>query len=238
VKLTAVLLVVPCAALLACQPVAAGPDAGTGGGGPGSSVASAAGGTGSTRLATVVLAELPVKGRAPMTGYARSAFGSGWGDEDHDGCSTREEVLRRDLTGTTYRADGRCQVLQTGTLNDPYSGRVITFRRGAETSSDVQIDHVVALADAWQKGAQGWAPARREAFANDPVNLLAVDGPLNQGKGAGDAATWLPPHRSFRCGYVSRQVAVKASYGLWVTAAEKAAIARVLTACPGQRLPR
>jgi hypothetical protein len=101
----------------------------------------------------------------------------------------------------------------------------------------VQIDHVVALSDAWQKGAQGWDTTRRSAFANDPLNLLAVDGPLNMAKGDGDAATWLPPSRAYRCAYVARQVAVKVSYGLWMTQAEKNAIATILTSCPNEPLP-
>ncbi len=128
-------------------------------------------------------------------------------------------------------------MVETGSLKDPYSGRTIDFVRGDSTSSDVQIDHVVALSDAWQKGAQGWDGAKRTAFANDPLNLLAVDGSANSQKGAGDAATWLPPNRAFRCEYVARQVAVKSEYGLWVTQAEHDAIARVLSSCPDQPLP-
>ncbi|MDQ1288593.1 MAG: hypothetical protein QG622_2159, partial [Actinomycetota bacterium] len=182
--------------------------------------------------ASEVLAGLAVKGRAPATGYERDKYGKGWADEDGDGCSTREEILQRDLTNTTFQASGRCELVAHGTLADPYSGRTITFTRGGSTSSAIQIDHVVALADSWQKGAQTLSSARRRAFANDPLNLLAVDGPLNQGKGAGDAATWLPPNRGYRCAYVARQVAVKAKYGLWVTSAEKAAISEVLTTCP------
>jgi hypothetical protein len=188
-------------------------------------------------LASDVLARLAVKGRAPMTGYERTEYGNGWSDEDKDGCSTREEILQRDLTRKVLVASGRCQVVAGGVLADPYSGRNITFTRGGATSSAVQIDHVVALADSWQKGAQQLPPARRRAFANDPLNLLAVDGKLNQGKGAGDAATWLPPNGGYRCTYVARQVAVKSKYGLWITEAEKAAVARVLAGCPGQRVP-
>lgn len=168
---------------------------------------------------------LAVKGRAPKTGYDRDEFGNGWADADGDGCSTRDEVLARDLTAVEL--DG-CRVL-AGTLLDPYGGTEIAFSRGR--AEDVQIDHVVALADAWQTGAQQWTAAQRSAFANDPLNLLAVDGGLNQAKGAGDAATWLPPARSYRCPYAIRQVAVKAKWGLWVTAAERAALARELGRC-------
>jgi hypothetical protein len=122
-------------------------------------------------------------------------------------------------------------VVVSGTLQDPYSGRVVDFVRGPRTSADVQIDHVVALSDAWQKGAQAWDPVTRTAFANDPGNLLAVDGEVNQAKGPGDAATWLPPHRPYRCRYVMRQVEVKSTYRLWVTPAERTAMARELDRC-------
>lgn len=172
------------------------------------------------------LGQLPVKGRAPRTGYARSQFGDGWADVDGDGCSTREDILTRDLTGVTL--DG-CTVTD-GTLLDPYSGVTDAFVRGPD-SALVQIDHVVALSDAWQKGAQQWTAARREQFANDPLNLLAVDGDVNQAKGAGDAATWLPPDHDYRCPYVIRQITVKARYGLSVTAAEADAMRRELRRC-------
>ncbi|MFC7657082.1 HNH endonuclease family protein [Pseudonocardia benzenivorans] len=125
----------------------------------------------------------------------------------------------------------------TGSLHDPYTGKNISFVRGQGTSEAVQIDHVVALSDAWQKGAQQLDPATRTLLGNDPLNLLAVDGPTNQSKGDGDAATWLPPTKSYRCDYVARQVAVKQKYGLWVTAAERDAIAGVLAGCPGEPLP-
>jgi Protein of unknown function (DUF1524)/Excalibur calcium-binding domain len=145
-------------------------------------------------------------------------------------------VLARDLTGERFRSGSDCVVV-SGTLEDPYSGRTIEFRRGEETSDDVQIDHVVALSDAWQKGAQGWDADRRTTFANDPLNLLAVDGPLNMQKGDGDAATWLPPNTAYRCAYVARQVAVKTGYGLWATRAERNATATVLAGCPAEPLP-
>jgi hypothetical protein len=173
---------------------------------------------------------LPVKGRAPTTGYDRSAFGQAWADVNRNGCDTRNDILARDLTGATFKPETRDCVVLAGTLDDPYSGGVRQFVRGAGSAA-VQIDHVVALADAWQKGAQQWAPETREAFANDPANLLAVDGPLNQEKAAGDAATWLPPNTGYRCVYVLRQVRVKAAYALWVTAAERDAMRRQLDRC-------
>jgi hypothetical protein len=187
--------------------------------------------------ALAALAELPVKGRAPRTGYDRDLFGSGWGDPDRNGCDARNDVLARDLTGESFKPGTRDCVVAAGTLADPYSGTAIPFVRGQGSSDDVQIDHVVAVSDAWQKGAQAWNAGRRIAFYNDPLNLLAVDGPLNAQKGDGDAATWLPPNRGFRCAYVARQVAVKRAHGLWVTAAERDAISRVLAGCPDQPLP-
>ena len=181
---------------------------------------------------------LTVKGRAPLTGYSRAQFGPAWADVDHNGCDTRNDVLRRDLRRIALRPGTHGCIVLGGVLLDPYTGATIAFVRGVGTSSRVQIDHVVALADAWQKGAQRWTAARRLAFANDPLNLLAVSGKANQQKGAGDAATWLPPRRAYRCAYVARQVAVKTRYGVWVTAAERAAMLRVLTSCPDQPLPR
>jgi hypothetical protein len=195
-------------------------------------VGSAASGT-----ALAALDAIPVRGRAPQTGYTREKFGDGWVDTDHNGCDTRNDVLARDLTGERFEPGTHDCIVVSGTLADPYSGKTIRFRRGQDTSEAVQIDHVVALSDAWQKGAQQWSADKRTAFANDPLNLLAVDGPLNQGKGDGDAATWLPPNRAYRCSYVARQVAVKAGYGLWMTRAEHDAVAAVLQTCPGQRLP-
>ncbi len=179
---------------------------------------------------------LAVKGRAPKTGYDRDLFGQAWSDDvtvdgGHNGCDTRNDILRRDLTDITLKPGSNGCAVLSGTLDDPYTGTTIRFVRGQGTSSAVQIDHVVALSDAWQKGAQQLSPQQRVDFANDPRNLQAVDGPTNQKKGAGDAATWLPPNKGYRCTYVSRQVEVKAAYRLWVTWAEKDAIIRVLSSC-------
>src|SRR4051794_11932773 len=124
--------------------------------------------------ALAALAAVEVKGRAPRTGYERDNFGSGWVDTDRNGCDTRNDVLARDLSNETFKPGTRNCVVLTGTLADPYSGRSIAFQRGQGTSDDVQIDHVVALSDAWQKGAQAMDGGRRTAFANDPLNLLAV----------------------------------------------------------------
>ncbi|ABG96997.1 conserved hypothetical protein [Rhodococcus jostii RHA1] len=195
----------------------------------------AAGGADAT-AALQLLAGLEVKGRAPKTGYDRDLFGQAWTDDvtvegGHNGCDTRNDILRRDLEQIVFRPGTRDCAVQTGTLLDPYTGNTISFVRGADTSNAVQIDHVVALSDAWQKGAQQLDTATRANFANDPRNLKAVDGPTNQQKSDGDAATWLPPNKSYRCTYVADQVEVKAAYGLWVTQAEHDAIARVLRDC-------
>ena len=186
-------------------------------------------------LAIDLLNELAVKGRAPKTGYSRAAFGQAWADVDRNGCDTRNDILKRDLTNLAFKAKTRKCVVLSGILNDPYSGERIEFIRGVKTSELVQIDHIVALSNAWQTGAFQRSLSERTQFANDPLNLLAVKGALNSQKGDGDAATWLPPLKSFRCEYVARQIAVKKRYGLWVTPPEKEAMVRILKSCPNQK---
>jgi hypothetical protein len=188
-------------------------------------------------LATAVLETLPVKGRAPKTGYTRAQFGAAWADVDRNGCDTRNDILNRDLTSIIYKPGTRNCVVASGILVDRYSGETINFLRGNLTSMDVQIDHVVALSNAWQTGAFKLSADKRKAFANDPLNLFAVKGKLNSQKGDGDAATWLPPLKSFRCAYVAQQIAVKAKYSLWVVAPEKAAMVSILAKCPDQKVP-
>ena len=182
--------------------------------------------------AITALEKLAVKGKTPKTGYERNLFSDGWGEIA--GCDVRNFILKRDLKSVTLRDS--CKV-NTGILNDPYTRKVIRFKYGVGTSSAVQIDHVVALSDAWQKGAQKFPPAKRFALYNDPLNLLAVDGPTNSSKGDSDASAWLPPNKSYRCTYVARQIAVKLKYGIWVIAAEKTAMQGILSSCPGQKLP-
>lgn len=179
-----------------------------------------------------ILNTLPVKGRAPKTGYSRAQFGDAWSDIDHNGCDTRNDILNRDLTAKQHKNSRGCVVI-SGILNDPYTGKIINFIRGKDTSEQVQIDHVVALSDAWQSGAQEISAQERLQLANDPENLLAVDGPANQQKSDSDAATWLPANASFRCPYVARQIRVKAKYHLWVKPVEKEAMINVLTPCAG-----
>ena len=177
------------------------------------------------------LETIPVKGRAPKTGYAREEFGPAWADVDRNGCDTRNDILARDLEGETFKPGTQNCVVTTGTLKDKYTGTTINFIRGNTTSSAVQIDHMVALSDAWQKGAQQLSADQRKQLANDPLNLMAADGPTNGAKGDKDAATWLPPNKGFRCEYVVRQAAVKAKYSLWATQAEHGAMAGILTDC-------
>jgi hypothetical protein len=183
----------------------------------------------------VKLDSLPIKGRAPKTGYSRNQFGDAWSDNvsvpgGNNGCDTRSDTLRAQLTDVTIKPGTNGCVVLSGLLTDPYTGTAVEFQRGPSSSAQVQIDHVVALSDAWQKGAQQLDEPTRRNFANDPVNLQATLGWVNQQKGDSDAASWLPPNAAYRCTYVSRIVHVKAAYGLWVTRAEYDAIARVLSA--------
>jgi hypothetical protein len=185
-------------------------------------------------LASKALGELAVKPAAPHAGYSREQFASGWATAG--GCDMREQILNRDLTDAKDQSATDCAVL-SGTLHDPYTGKTIAFRRGAGTSSLVQIDHVVAISDAWTTGAQQLSAAGRERLYNDPLELLAVDGQANDTKSDADAAGWLPPNKPYDCRYVARQIAVKIKYHLWTTSSEHAAMQHVLATCPSQVLP-
>ena len=178
--------------------------------------------------------DLPVRGWDRTTDFRRSQFGDAWSDDvnvefGHNGCNTRDDILRRDLKDLVVRPF-TC-FAQSGTLVDPYTGSTIAFVRGPQTSNSIEIDHVVALADAWYKGARAWDPQRRLDFANDPRNLLAVSPKANFDKAFRDAASWLPPNEAFRCDFVARQIEVKAAYGLWLSAKEKKAMESVLSRC-------
>ena len=170
--------------------------------------------------------------------YERDRFGAAWHDVDENGCDTRNDILVRDLELFAYADEQSACVVRSGTLDDPYTGTTIEFVRGVETSAKVQIDHVVALGDAWSNGAAGWDAALRREFANDPLNLIATDGAANAAKGSRDASEWLPPSLAFRCPYVARQIAVKVSYELAVTFEELEAMREVLATCPAEPLPR
>ena len=166
-----------------------------------------------------------------MTGYDRDRFGQAWLDADRNGCDTRNDILGEYLTVKVFKPGTRDCVVTPGARRplhrDPH--RLRLRRRTL-----VDIDHVVALGNAWATGAFQWDIRKRAALANDPMNLLPVDASANRQKGDGDAATWLPSNKPFRCAYVARQVSVKSKYGLWVTPAERAAIERILASCPDQ----
>lgn len=180
------------------------------------------------------LKALPVRGWDRTSDFQRSQFGEAWSDDvnvefGHNGCNTRDDILRRDLKSLVVRPF-TC-FAQSGILVDPYTAETIEFVRGPRTSNSIEIDHVVSLADAWYKGARAWDPQRRLDFANDPRNLLAVSPKANFNKAFRDAASWLPQNEAFRCDFVARQVEVKTAYGLWLSAKEKAAMTDVLERC-------
>ena len=181
------------------------------------------------KTAQSFLGKLEIKGRAPKTGYARTEFYKNW--PNINGCSLRQVIIKREL-GESAVMDG-CDVVG-GNFVEPYTGNTMNFYQKSDLSKKIQIDHIVALSDAWQKGAQYKTKEERFAMATDPLNLIAVDSAANQQKSDGDAATWLPPNKVFRCQYVARQISVKYKYGLWVTQAEHDAMNKVLEACPNE----
>ena len=152
--------------------------------------------------------------------YRRAAFGDSWTDNNnapggHNGCDTRNDILDRDLVDKTYVSIKRCPTaVATGTLHDPYTNAVVPFVRGAQTGAAVQIEHIVPLAYAWDLGARGWTDELRLRFANDPANLLAVEGQVNQDKGDQEPVDWMPPNTAFHCQYAVQFVAVLRGYGL------------------------
>ncbi|WP_239331477.1 HNH endonuclease family protein [Frankia sp. CiP3] len=190
------------------------------------------GGQAAAGSALATLRSMPVHAATNSPPYRRDKFGDPWQDVDGNGCDTRNDILRRDLTLVTVRQGDPCIVL-TGELKDPYTNRTVRFNRARDAAA-VQIDHVIALADSWRTGAASWPSDKLVAFANDPENLLAVDGPTNQDKSDDDAAQWLPPNQAYRCQYVARQIGVKARYGLWLEPAERDAMAKTLAKCPAQ----
>lgn len=183
--------------------------------------------------AKIALATLSVRSGDDAPSYSREVFGESWADVDNDGCDTRNEVLGRDLREVEYkRGFPRNCVVIRGLLEDPYTGKYVEFMRGPQTSAAVQIDHVVALGDAWRAGAYQWDYLKRQQFANDPENLLAVIGYVNEDKGRQRADQWLPPNDQYHCAYVARQIRVKAKWNLSVTPAEKETMIAVLAKCP------
>jgi hypothetical protein len=184
--------------------------------------------------ASAALAKLEIKPLDPHDGYSRKNFASGWADMGS--CNMRDWILARDLSQAQEKSSSDCTIL-SGTLKDPYTGKSIAFKRGPGTSSIIQIDHVVAISDAWQTGAQEISSDLRAQLYNDPLELLAVSGKANDDKSASDASQWLPPDKAYDCRYVARQIAVKIKYRLWITKSEQVAMQKVLDSCPGQVLP-
>ncbi|MFF9865083.1 HNH endonuclease family protein [Streptomyces sp. NPDC013953] len=171
-----------------------------------------------------LLERLAVKGRGPRTGYDREEFGYAWKDSvdgvplARNGCDTRNDLLRRDGQDLRLRSGSDCVVVAM-TLHDPYTGRTVEWRK--QKAAEVQIDHVVPLSYSWQMGAARWPEAKRERLANDPLNLLPVDGRANSAKGDSGPASWLPPDKRIRCAYVVRFAQVAVKYDLPVTAADR-----------------
>ena len=165
------------------------------------------------------------RGRSSTTNYSRDAFGSAWKDVDRNGCDTRNDILGRDFTTAIYKAGTNdCKVIG-GTWTDPYSNESYTF---TQQPSEAQIDHVVALSNAWQMGADLWTDEMRTEYANDPLNLLVTIASLNRQKSDSNAASWLPPYKPGRCDFIARQVAVKTKWQLFVTSSEKVAMLGIL----------
>lgn len=183
-------------------------------------------------LAKDTLSELKVKTAASKDGYSREKFYNGW--PSVESCSLRQRIIRRDFGESAALDDDNCTVI-SGRFIEPYSGESYAYDSKDEISSEIQIDHIVALSDAWQKGAQKLDKDTRYKIATDPINLIAVDSTANRQKSDGDASEWLPENVAFRCEYVARQISVKYKYQLWVTRAERDAMAEVLEACPEQR---
>ncbi|MEU9581192.1 HNH endonuclease family protein [Streptomyces chilikensis] len=175
-----------------------------------------------------LIGKVAVKGRGPRTGYDRDEFGEAWLDTadvpfSRNGCDTRNDLLRRDGEELEFRSGSDCVVVAM-TLADPYTGKEIDWVKA--DAAEVQIDHVMALSYNWQMGASRWSRDKREAIANDPLNLLPVDGPTNSAKGDSGPAAWVPPDKRIRCAYAVRFAQVSLKYELPVTEADKAAMLR------------
>ena len=170
--------------------------------------------------------------------YRRAAFGEAWTDDTtapggHNGCDTRNDILDRDLVDKSYTAIKRCPTaVATGTLHDPYTNDVIAFTRGNQVGAAVQIDHLVPLALAWDLGARSWTDEMRIRFANDPANLLAVEGRVNQDKGDAEPADWMPPNHAFWCQYAVQFVAVLRGYALPIDERSAVVLRDAAATCP------
>lgn len=181
--------------------------------------------------------------KARPGGYDRERYFGGWASNGCGSATTRDTILARDLKDAVKNS--KCQVT-SGTLSDPYTGRTIQFRRGRNTSSVVQIDHVVALLDAWESGARDWDQAKRVEYANSPDVLLASDGPANMAKGSGLDVNgtslyrsqhsgapdiWMPDNKAYRCDYMAKRATIKSKWGLTMTPREKQQTVSVLSQC-------
>lgn len=180
------------------------------------------------QAALAVIEQVRTAGRGPKTGYSRDQFGSAWTDDNdaglfsHNGCDTRNDILRRDLTAIEVRPKTKDCVIVAGKLADPYTGKDYTFVKAE--AAKLQVDHVVPLSLAWQMGAARWDTAKRTAFANDPLNLVLTDGPTNGSKSDSSIASWLPPSKTVRCMYAVRIAQVSLRYDLPATPADKDAM--------------
>ncbi|MFD9422167.1 MULTISPECIES: HNH endonuclease family protein [unclassified Streptomyces] len=247
-----VLSAVAVLALAGCDPDDLAAEGGSGGGSGGSG--QSAGGFGASPLdnpdgtkpglaplttdadraaARKVIEQVATKGRGPKTGYERDKFGYAWKDPvdgiplSRNGCDTRNDLLARDGKGIEHRSGSDCVVISM-TLKDPYTGSTIAWRK--QQATKVQIDHVMPLSYDWQMGAARWDEAKRQRIANDPLNLIPVDGPANNAKRDSGPASWLPPYKPVRCSYAVRFAQVSLKYELPVTTADKEAM---LTQCGG-----
>ncbi|WP_407696895.1 HNH endonuclease family protein [Streptomyces dysideae] len=179
--------------------------------------------------ARTLIEKVATKGRGPKTGYDRDKFGYAWMDTAdgvpwaRNGCDTRNDLLQRDGEDVRFRSGSDCVVMSM-TLHDPYTGRTIDWTKSKATA--VQIDHVMPLSYDWQMGAARWTKAKRQDIANDPLNLIPVDGPSNGSKGDSGPASWLPPNKQIRCSYAVRFAQVSLKYELPVTAADKETMLR------------
>jgi hypothetical protein len=186
-----------------------------------------------------ILAGIPViPARIRGHDYRRAAFGEAWTDDNsapggHNGCDTRNDILDRDLVDTTLVAIKRCPTaVATGILHDPYTNDTIAFTRGNQVGAAVQIDHIVPLALAWDLGARDWPDDERVRFANDPANLLAVGGQVNQDKGDAEPADWMPPNHAFWCQYSVQFAAVLRGYALPIDDRSAAVLRDAAATCP------
>lgn len=159
-----------------------------------------------------------------------SDFGGAWTDTDGNGCTTRQDVMARDAI-EWVDADGDCQPEQV-VIADRYTGTAFV----ATNVGDAHTEHVVSAHDAWLTGAQNLTQDEREAFYQDPLNLITVEGSVNMSKGDKNAAQWLPPFQDGHCEFAAHQVTVKAKYDLGVTEAEYVALSDILAGCEGQGL--